>query len=188
VRYLLSGREPAGTRILLIESGSRSLLENVLPLLYSSWAAEYTVDLVTCYGGLPEGLPADTRVFRVGDYQSPERRRELVRELRARDYAYTGLICSAEPIMTKWKWMIALRIPAKVFIVNENGDYFWLNRENAKTVREFALVRAGLYGEDAARTIGRLLVFPFAVIFLLLYAGQAHARRLMRRGTPYLSK
>lgn len=177
MRYLLSRREPTGTGILLIESGSRSLLESVVPLLRSSWAAEYRIDLVTCYGGRPECVPPDTNVFRVGDYQTAERRRELICELRARDYAYTGLICSAEPIMTKWKWMIALRVPAKVFIVNENGDYFWLHRENAAILREFALVRAGLYGDDAVRTIGRLLIFPFAVIFLLLYALQAHARR-----------
>jgi hypothetical protein len=180
VRYVLSRREPPGTRILLIESGSRALLENLLPLLYSSWAAEYTFDLVTCYGGLPDGMPSNTHVFRVGDYATPERRGELVRDLRARDYAYTGVVCSAEPIMTKWKWMIALRVPAKVFIINENGDYFWLHRENAAILREFALVRAGLSGSDAVRTIGRLLVFPFAVIFLLLYALQAHARRMVR--------
>jgi len=180
MRYLLSRRAPAGTRILLIESGSRSLMENLLPLLYSSWAAEYTIDLVTCYGGLPEGLPSNTPVFRVGDYGTPERRKELVRELRSRDYAYAGMICSAEPIMTKWKWMIALRVPAKVFILNENGDYFWLHRENAAILREFALVRAGLSGAGAVRTVGRLLLFPFAVIFLLLYALQAHARRMLR--------
>jgi hypothetical protein len=149
MRYLLSRRVPSGTRILLIESGSRSLMENLIPLLYSGWGAEYTIDLVTCYGGLPEGLPSNTHVFRVGDYGTPERRKELVRELRSRDYAYAGMICSAEPIMTKWKWMVALRVP-------------------------------GLSGADAVHTIGRLLLFPCAVIFLLLYALQAHARRILR--------
>jgi hypothetical protein len=182
MRYLISRRTPPGARILLIESGSRYLMENLIPHLYSSWGADYTIDLVTCYGGLPAGLPADTHVYRVGDYGTPERRKELVRDIRSRGYAYAGMICSAEPIMTKWKWMIALRVPAKVFILNENGDYFWLHRENAKIVREFALVRAGLYGSDGVRTIGRLLVFPFAVIFLLLYAFQAHARRMLRIG------
>jgi hypothetical protein len=188
MRYLLSRREPPGTRVLLIESGARSLMENLLPLLCAGWAADYKIDLVTCYGGLPEGLPSETHVFRVGEYGTPERRRELVRELRARDYAYLGLICSAEPIMTKWKWMIALRVPAKVFIVNENGDYFWLHRENAAVVREFALVRAGLSGAGAARTAGRILLFPFAVIFLLLYAFQAHARRMLRPKATYTAK
>ena len=46
---------------------------------------------------------------------------------------------------------------------------------------EFALVRAGLSGAGAARTIARLAAFPFAVIYLLVYAGSAHARRTLRR-------
>lgn len=181
MRYLLSRAEPRGTRILLIESGSRSLMESTVPLLLNTWAGDYRFDLVTCYGGVPDCLPPDTDVFRVYDYATPERRRHLIGELRSRDYAYAGIICSAEPIMTKWKWLIALRVPAKVFIVNENGDYFWINRENWSTVREFALVRAGLSGAGAMRTLARLAAFPFAVIYLLLYAASAHARRAFRR-------
>jgi hypothetical protein len=181
VKYWLSRAEPQGTRILLIESGSRSLMESTVPLLMNTWAGDYRFDLVTCYGGVPDCLPPDTEVFRVYEYTTPERRKQLIRELRSRDYAFAGMICSGEPIMTKWKWLIALRVPAKVFIVNENGDYFWIHRENQATVREFALVRAGLSGAGAARTIARLAAFPFAVIYLLVYAGSAHARRTLRR-------
>src|SRR5215469_11369227 len=179
MRYVLSRRTPVGSRILLIESGSRSLMEGLAPLLRSTWAASYDFDLVTCYGGTPEGLPGNARIFRVSDYGTPQRRRELIKELRARDYAFAGMICSAEPIMTKWKWMLALRVPAKVFIVNENGDYFWLSRENAQSVRRFALVRAGLEGAGAARTLARLAIFPLSVLFLLLYALWAHAGRMV---------
>lgn len=181
VRYLVSNRQPEGKRILLIESGSRALIETLLPLLYSTWAATYAIDLVTCYGGAPEGLAPESAIYRVGDYATSEKRDALVNELRSRGYAYTGIVCSAESIMTKWKWMLAFRIPAKLFIINENCDYFWFHRENAATVRKFALVRAGLYGSDAPRTIARILIFPFAVIFLLLYAAQAHTRRLLHR-------
>jgi hypothetical protein len=83
--------------------------------------------------------------------------------------------------MTKWKWLIALRLPAKVFILNENGDYFWIHRKNGATIREFFLVRLGLSGAGAIRTIGRMLIFPFSVLFLLLYAFAAHSGRIMRR-------
>jgi len=181
MKYWLSRAEPQGTRILLIESGSRSLMETTVPLLLNTWAGDYRFDLVTCYGGVPDCLPPDTDVFRVYDYATPERRKRLLAELRSRDYAYAGMICSAEPIMTKWKWMLALRVPAKVFIINENGDYFWINRENWSIVREFALVRAGLHGAGAARTLARIAAFPFAVLYLLLYAFNAHARRAVRR-------
>jgi hypothetical protein len=186
MKYVLSRAEPRGTRILLIESGSRSLMEATVPLLLDTWAGDYRIDLVTCYGGLPENFPAGADVFRVHDYASPARRKDLIRELRSRDYAYTGMICSAEPIMTKWKWLLALRVPAKVFIINENGDYFWLNRENHAVVREFALVRAGLHGAGAARTLGRLAAFPFAVLYLLLYALAAHSRRAIRNSARRL--
>jgi hypothetical protein len=181
MKYWFSRAEPPGTRILLIESGSRSLMESTVPLLLNSWAGEYRFDLVTCYGGVPDCLPPDTDVFRVYDYVTPELRKELLRELRSRDYAYAGMICSAEPIMTKWKWLLTLRVPAKVFIINENGDYFWIHRENASTIREFALVRAGLHGAGAARTLARLAVFPFAVLYLLAYALSAHTGRAIRR-------
>ncbi|MDP9169858.1 MAG: hypothetical protein M3N54_04520 [Acidobacteriota bacterium] len=181
MRYFLSGRAPAGSRILFVESGSRSLAEGILPHLRSSWAEGYEIDLVTCYGGLPAGFPPDTTVFRVIDFaSSSEGWRELIRRLRERDYAYAGIICSGEPIMTKWKWLIALRVPAKFFVVNENGDYFWLHREHSAVLREFALVRGGLSGAGAIRTFARLVVFPFTILFLLMYAFTAHARRALR--------
>jgi hypothetical protein len=180
VRYILSRRTPPLTRVLLIESGSRSLVQDLLPHLRATWARDIPIDLVTCYAGLPTGFPPETIVYRVTDFSGPEGRKELVRQLRARNYSIAGMICSAESIMTKWKWLIALRIPAKVFILNENGDYFWANREHAATIREFCLVRLGLSGAGAIRTIGRLLIFPFSLLFLLLYACAAHTGRIMR--------
>jgi hypothetical protein len=181
VRYFITRREPPLTRILLIESGSRSLLEGILPHLRSVWGPDIAIDLVTCYAGLPEGFGPETIVYRVTDYNSPESRRELFRALRSREYSVGGMICSVEPIMTKWKWLIAFRLPAKFFILNENGDYFWVHRENAATIREFFLVRLGLSGAGAIRTVGRLLIFPFSVLFLLMYACAAHSGRMMRR-------
>jgi hypothetical protein len=180
MRWVLSRRQPTGTRLLLIESGSRSILENAITLIRSTWAADLPIDLLTCYGGLPAGLDAGTKVFHVADYGTPELRKKLLAELRDRDYAYAGMICAAEPIMSRWKWWLALHVSAKFFVINENGDYFWLNRENAASVRAFILVRMGLSGAGAIRTLGRLLIFPFSVLFLLLYAGMAHLRRYLR--------
>jgi hypothetical protein len=153
-----------------------------VPHLRSVCGQDVAIDLLTCFAGLPAGFSPETVVFRVTDYGSSEGRKELVRLLNSRGYSTIGMICSAEPIMTKWKWLIAWRVPAKLFILNENGDYFWVHRENAATIREFFLVRMGLSGVGAIRTIGRLLIFPFSVLFLLLYAFTAHAGRLLRRG------
>jgi hypothetical protein len=157
-------------------------MEGILPHLRGVWGEEVTIDLLTCFAGLPAGFSPETTVFRVTDYGSSEGRKELVRLLRSREYSITGMICSAEPIMTKWKWLVAWRVPAKLFILNENGDYFWVHRENAATIREFFLFRLGLSGAGAIRTIGRLLIFPFSVLFLVLYAFAAHTGRMIRRG------
>jgi hypothetical protein len=180
MRWVLTQAPPTGTRILLIESGSRAILEGIIAHLKSGWGEDMPMDLVTCYAGLPNGLPENSKIFRVADYATPELRRSLELQLRAGDYAYAGMICAAEPIMNKWKWWLAAKVPAKFFVINENGDYFWLNRKNAKAMRGFILVRMGLSGAGAARTFLRLLAFPFAVLYLLLYAGAAHARRFLR--------
>jgi hypothetical protein len=180
VRYFWTLRQPPTTRILLIESGSRSLVENILPHLRSVWGPDVPIDLLTCYAGLPAGFEPETVVYRVTDHGSPEGRKELVRLLRQQNYSIAGMICSAEPIMTKWKWLIFARVPTRYFILNENGDYFWVHRENTATMRHFMLVRLGLSGAGSIRTIGRLLIFPFSVLFLLLYAFTAHAGRWLR--------
>ena len=86
VRYFLTRRLPEATAILLVESGSRYILENVVGGIRSTWGADIYVDLITCFPGLPEGFPPErTRVYRVADYRGSEGRRRLYREL-------TGLI------------------------------------------------------------------------------------------------
>jgi hypothetical protein len=180
VRHFFTQKDLPLTRILLIESGARSLVEGLTPHLHTLWGPDVQIDLLTCYAGLPAGYSESTTVYRVSDYGSREGRQRLIRELRARRYSFAGMICSAEPIMTKWKWMVAFRLPAKFFIVNENGDYFWVQRSNMRTIRRFALIRMGLAGEGSLRTTGRLLIFPFSLLFLILYAIFVHARRKLR--------
>ena len=164
MRYLLSRRIPNADAILLVESGSRALLENVIPGLRNTWGDNVALDLVTCYARLPDA------------------RRRLLAELRSNRYGLIGLICSGEPIMTKWKWALALRLPAKVFIINENGDYFWLDRGHLDLIRQIVLLRSGLAGAGAVRTLARIVSFPFALTYLLLYAAVVHARRAIQRG------
>jgi hypothetical protein len=179
MRYFLSRSQPASSKILLIESGSRSLIEGLLPHLRSVWQ-DPPIDLVTCYGGVPDGLAPDAKVYRVTDCNCPEDRRRLIRTICEGNYGLTGIICSGEPIMTRWKWIIAARVPAKVFVLNENGDYFWLNRTQSGSIRQFCMARMGLTGAAGIRTIGRILIFPFSLAFLVIYAISAHSGRIMR--------
>jgi len=182
VRYFLTHGDPPVDAILLVESGSRHVLERVIPSLRQTWGEEVSLDLVTCFPGLPQGLqPETTRLYSVSEYRSRDRRKQLYHLLAQARYAFVGIICSAEPLMTKWKWAVALQVPAKVFIINENGDYFWFDRFHWRVVWQLLLLRSGLAGAGAVRTLARVISFPFTLLYLLLYASAVHTRRALRR-------
>lgn len=189
MRYVLTRSQPAVDRILLIESGSRYVIEDIIPGIRLTWGESIPIDLVTCFAGMPKGLKSsDTAVYRVTEYAGAEGRKRLRHELAARNYSVLGLVCSGEPIMTKWKWYLALRLPAKAFVMNENGDYFWIDHAHAAVIRNFVIFRMGLAGAGAVRTIARLLLFPFTLSFLILYAAAVHLRRAWRQSIPISSK
>jgi hypothetical protein len=180
VRYFRRRWIPPFLRVLLIESGSRSLIEQLLPGIYQNYGTDTQIDVVTCYAGAPGALNLETgKVFWVTDY-GPQDRQKLLAELLQREYTIVGVVCSAEPIMTKWKWWLAYKIPAKVFILNENCDYFWVHVANWRTILHFSLFRAGLTGAGAVHTLARLLLFPFTLGYLIAFAAWVHLRRRIR--------
>ena len=180
MRYFLRRGIPPFTRVLLVESGRRDLFEDLLPGMYRTHP-NMTADLITCYAGVPQNFQPDRGgVYRVTDYPDRRARKKLYSLLAANHYTVVGIICSAEPIMTKWKWMLAARLPGKVFILNENGDYFWVDRGHLSNIRHFILFRAGLTGAGAVRTLARLVLFPFTLLYLILYAATIHLRRKLR--------
>ena len=182
MRLILSRHIPHFRRVLLVESGSRHLYENLLSGWYSAHSAVIErVDLVTCFAGEPSGFDSGKgHVYRVFEYQGGEARGRLYAQLRRNRYDIVGMICSGEDIMTKWKWILAWKLPAKVFILNENGDYFWFDFGQWRTIRHFILYRAGLSGPDAVGTIGRLIAFPFTLTYLILFAAWVHLKRRVR--------
>lgn len=183
VRYFLSGAYPPVHSILLVESGSRELLERAVVPLRRTWGDEVFIDLVTCYSGLPAGFtPETTRLYRVTEHRGRDGRRRLYRQLAENRYGLVGIVCSEQPLMTKWKWALALRLPAKVFIINESGDYFALDIREWGNIWRFVLSRAGLAGAGAVRALSRVVSFPFTLLYLLLYATTVHTRRALRRG------
>jgi hypothetical protein len=178
LRYFLSRGNPAFTKVLLVESGSRRLFESLIPGLYNVYGEQLIIDLVTCYAGVPEGFRGT--VYRVTDYPGRAGRKRLYAELAAQNYPIAGIICAGESIMTKWKWALAGQLPVKVFVLNENADYFWLDRGQWRVMMHFVVYRAGLTGAAAVPTIARLLFFPVTLSYLLLYAGLVHFRRKLR--------
>jgi hypothetical protein len=178
LRRFLSRRVPKLNHVLFIESGDREVSERMLPALYSQ--CPY-IDIVTCYGDPPAAFARDRgAVFNTAQYQGRDGQKRLAAELWTKHYSAVGIICAESPILFKWKWFLATQLPGKLFIVNENVDYFWVDRGNWHIVRKFVLYRLGLSGADAARTLTQLALFPFTVLWLLLFAAWVHTRRFLR--------
>jgi hypothetical protein len=156
--------------------------------LRRGYGNDVRIDLVSCYATRPQGFGDATRIYRVADFQGRDGRRKLYRELGRNGYSAMGIVCSNEPLMTKWKIALAYQVPAKIFVINENADYFWFDRVHLKQVRRFVLLRAGLAGAGAVRTLARAISFPFTLFYLLLYATLVHARRgIYSRWRPHKS-
>lgn len=181
MRQFFFRRVPRFYRVLLIESGSRYLFENLLPGMYARHPELKRCDLVTCFPGAPRGFDeARGAIYRTQDYVGRAGRKRLYAELSKRGYDVAGMISSGEPILFKWKWALFLHVPAKYIVLNENGDYFWLDYSNWRTIQHFLLFRAGLSGGDAVATLGRIVLFPFTLTYLLLFAAVVHVRRKVR--------
>lgn len=181
MKFFLSGHIPPFDRVLLVESGSRYLLESLIPGIYETHPELERLDIVTCFPGQPSTFdPERGRIWRVTDYPGGPGRARLYGELAQSNHSIIGVICSGEAVMTKWKAVLAWKSRGKLFILNENGDYFWVDRENRSTVRHFMLYRMGLSGAGAVTTILQLLIFPFTLTYLLLYAAYVHLRRSLR--------
>jgi hypothetical protein len=178
LRYFFRSTIPSLARVLLVESGSRSILERMIPVFRNMYGEIAELDAVTCFAGAPRGV--NGRIYRVADYPTPQARKLLFAELNTRGYGAIGIICSGEPIMTKWKLALAARVRAKVLIVNENGDFFWFDRRTWRIILLFLRFRAGITGASAVPALARLLFFPLAAAFLLAYAGAVHFRRRIR--------
>lgn len=181
MRYVFTRACPDITRALLVESGPRHILEKLLPALDRNHPGLQQIDILTCHPDAPRGFDASRgRVFHVQQYRGAAARRRLFAELRERRPDICGLLCAGVPVMTAWKWLAAWRMPSKIFLINENADYFWLDRGHLSILRRFALARAGFgQGRLLAHT-GQILMLPFTFLFLLGYAVQVHLRRKLR--------
>lgn len=149
--------------------------------LYEIHGDDIRVDLVTCYSGLPEGFrEPNGKVFRIKDYRGWDGAKRLLAEVRQGRPVVLGIICAGVPVMSKWKWLLLAALPAKVFVMNENGDYFWVDYSNWKVIAHFMAFRAGMSGDNGIWLPLRMLVFPFGLAYFAAYAAWLHSRRWIR--------
>ena len=182
MRYLLHNGIPEPSRILLVESGARRITEVVIPRIRTQFG-DVAIDLVTCFLDTPNALAqSSARIYNVNHYPGWVRRLRLVGKLVGQRYLVAGILCSGERTLGKWKWIFAVALPAKVMVINENADYFWLDRNHWPNIRQFLKHRAGLANAGIVRALARIVVFPFTLFYLLLYATAVHFRRALYRG------
>src|SRR5579859_5117728 len=113
MRYLTASY-PGEPRVLLVESGSRSVMEAAIPRLRQVFGERAVFRLITCFSGSPAALDPSEPIARTQDHAAPADRTRLVRELRASGVNVIAIVCSGETIMQRWKWWLAWKLPAKV--------------------------------------------------------------------------
>ena len=177
MRYFFTRRVPDARDVLLIESGAPEVAQRAIENMTRLFPAA-RFHLCTCQSGAdPEVFSS---VFRAADYPTTWSKVRLLMSFFRRRWPVLAILCTGEPILWRWKLLAVLLLPAKVLVVNENADFFWLDWQNWRTLRRLAGIRWGVNFEESFYTLLRILIFPFTFLFLLLTAGLLFGRRLRR--------
>ena len=185
MRWVLSRRIPPITKLLLVESGPRAIAEKAIIRFRELYGEELPIDLLTCLPSDPPSLTANgvpSEVFRSIHCHDRGTRWRLLRRIRAKRYPVTAIICADSPLLGPWKMAALALFPSKFLIINENADFFWLDRAHRGDVKQFLLHRTGLLEGSSPQKVAAILLFPFAFAYFLAYALVVHAVRLARIG------
>jgi hypothetical protein len=163
--------------ILLIESGSQGIFRRGLEGIRRSFP-DARLHLLTCWPDPPPDPMAS--IHRVRDYASRREKLRLLGSFRKKPADVLAILCSNEPIMFSWKMLALAFIPSKTLIINENGDFFWLDWQNLQALRRFLQARWRILGQDFLQTVLLALIFPFTVLFLLTNTLRLYMRRWRR--------
>ena len=177
MKYFFRRKIPATTDILIIESGSPAVARRALERIRKHFP-EARYHLCTCQPDAPSA--SYTSVFRAADYPTVWKKLGLLYSFCRPGWNILAILCTGEPILLRWKLMALAMLPAKVLVVNEHSDFFWLDWENRRTLRQLASIRWGVNLEEFFATLLRLLVFPFTLLLLLVTAGLLYLRRAWR--------
>jgi hypothetical protein len=199
MRWFISRAVPEPTRVLVLESGPRAVAERLIPRLREVFGPGTPIDLLTCLPSDPVSLRVDPlalppdrggsgqQVWRVTEYADRRARWRLLREIRSRRYPITAVVCANSALMASWRTAALWMFPSKFLIVNENADFFWLDRGHWRNLLQLWMHRSGVFEESAVRAAARLAAFPFTLVFLLGYAGYVHLVRGVRSALRRIS-
>ncbi len=180
MRGLLSKAHPSFERLLVVESGPRDVSETFLQHLYEVQKSE-RVDLLTCYPGCPKSFDGERGViYSVHEGEAKEDRAQFIRKLLKNRYTVVAIFCTGDAVLTKWKWLIAVRTRAKLLIVNEHAGFFFFDVQHRGLVKTLLSLRLGMRQPLQFRLLAELFLVPFTIVYLALYALAIHAQRAIR--------
>ena len=178
MRYFLRSRIPEPTIVLLVESGSRCVMEKAYARMRLIFPQAH-FELCTCFPGVPSPSGFE-RVYRVAEAPDGASKWKMLLAMRRSRPQVAALLFTGEPVMVRWKLVLMLLLPSKLLVVNENGDFFWLDWSNRAVLGRFLRSRLDVEGAELLRAICRLLVLPFLFTFLAAYALLAYLGRWLR--------
>ena len=177
MRYFLTRRTPPVTRILLIESGSRELGEQAVVCLRKAFGAGVPIDALGCRRAPLMGVECYADV---AEARTPSERLAILRKIRRGGYSVAGVLSSGDSTMALWKMAAIFAVPAKFLVLNENVDFFWIDRAHWPNAVALLQQRSGLGGESTVRALAWFAALPLAVLYLLSYATWVHVARVFR--------
>ena len=177
---------PPFRRVLLIESGSRPIADRFLQSVYQFEGCSQ-VDVLTCFSTPPEAFQDQRgQVFFVTDPAIAGNRRQFLRALASVPYDIVAVLSTDSRILRNWKWAVSLLTRAKIVLIEENEDFFFLDYGYLRHIKvDFPRLRQEQITH--LRLAGEVLLMPLMISYLLLYAGQVHLRRLLRNKTHSFS-
>ncbi len=181
MRGVFSRAHPSFDRLLVIESGPREITERILPYFYDDQKCRQ-LDVLTCYTAGPANFdPGRGTLFFANSADIAHDRQRFIRTLIGTPYSVVAIICADSAVLSKWKWTVALFTKAKLLIINENAHFFFLDLSHHRVAEAMLARRMGIRNPTKFIVLcGELLIVPFTVAYLLLYAGAVHVRRLLR--------
>ena len=178
MRYFFRSRIPEPRTVLLVESGSRSVMEKAYARMTPIFS-QARFELCTCFPGVPAPGGFE-RVYRVTEATDAASKWNMLLAMRRSRPPVAALLFTTDPILFRWKLLLMLLLPSKLLVVNENADFFWLDWSNRDLIRRFLGARLDVEGAELLRAAFRLLLFPFAFTFLACYALFAYLGRWLR--------
>lgn len=180
MRWFLRRRVPLIDRLLLVESGPRTDVQQLVPLLRESVCGNAPIDLFTCLPDAPAGLGDDTRTWRSYEARNNAERWRMLLGLRRQRHAAAAILCGDSPLLATWKVALAALLPGKILLIDKVEGLVWLDRRHWRKALKLGISSSGLRNPEFIRKLSHAAFLPIGLPVLLVFAGKVHLRRLIR--------